>query len=83
MALLIIRSSYYLVFFFLLYAVAFSELGLTPLNIGLIVGVSFFFFISFIITGLNMDIKGLLRVLYSKPVRKADGTVEYSSKEKY
>jgi hypothetical protein len=24
-----------------------------------------------------MDTKGLLRVLYSKPVRKADGTVEY------
>ena len=36
-----------------------------------------FFLISFFITSPNMDTKGLLRVLYSKPVRKADGTVEY------
>ena len=36
-----------------------------------------FFLISFLVTSPNMDTKGLLRVLYSKPVRKADGTVEY------
>ena len=35
------------------------------------------FLISFFITSPNMDTKGLLRVLYSKPVRKADGSVEY------
>ncbi len=36
-----------------------------------------FFLISFFITSPNMDTKGLLRVLYSKPVRKDDGSVEY------
>tara|TARA_B100000579_G_scaffold386105_1_gene357604 strand:- start:192 stop:368 length:177 start_codon:yes stop_codon:yes gene_type:complete len=36
-----------------------------------------FFLISFFITSPNMDTKGLLRVLYSKPVRKPDGSVEY------
>tara|TARA_B100000575_G_scaffold283707_1_gene276862 strand:+ start:310 stop:486 length:177 start_codon:yes stop_codon:yes gene_type:complete len=36
-----------------------------------------FFLISFLVTSPNMDTKGLLRVLYSKPVRKADGSVEY------
>ena len=36
-----------------------------------------FFLVSFFITSPNMDTKGLLRVLYSKPVRKSDGTVEY------
>ena len=36
-----------------------------------------FFLISFFITSPNMDTKGLLRVLYSKPIRKADGSVEY------
>ncbi len=36
-----------------------------------------FFLVSFFITSPNMDTKGLLRVLYSKPVRKDDGTVEY------
>tara|TARA_Y100001968_G_C18715592_1_gene417777 strand:+ start:233 stop:406 length:174 start_codon:yes stop_codon:yes gene_type:complete len=36
-----------------------------------------FFLISFFITSPNMDTKGLLRVLYSKPIRKEDGTVEY------
>ena len=35
------------------------------------------FLVSFFITSPNMDTKGLLRVLYSKPVRKADGSVEY------
>ncbi len=36
-----------------------------------------FFLVSFFITSPNMDTKGLLRVLYSKPIRKADGSVEY------
>ncbi len=36
-----------------------------------------FFLISFFITSPNMDTKGLLRVLYSKPVRRDDGSVEY------
>ena len=36
-----------------------------------------FFIISFLITSPNMDTKGLLRVLYSKPVRNADGSVDY------
>ena len=36
-----------------------------------------FFLISFFVTSPNMDTKGLLRVLYSKPLRKADGSVEY------
>ncbi|WP_269610404.1 hypothetical protein [Prochlorococcus marinus] len=36
-----------------------------------------FFLVSFFITSPNMDTRGLLRVLYSKPVRNADGSVEY------
>ncbi len=52
-------------------------MGLTyPLAI-LLVLFGAFFLISFFITSPNMDTKGLLRVLYSKPVRKADGSVEY------
>ena len=61
-------------YFFLL---SFSEMGLSiPLVIILVV-FGGFFLISFFITSPNMDTKGLLRVLYSKPVRNADGTVEY------
>ncbi len=41
-----------------------------------------FFLVSFFITSPNMDTKGLLRVLYSKPVRKPDGTVEYPESRK-
>ena len=56
---------------------SFTEIGLSlPLIIVLVV-FGGFFLISFFITSPNMDTKGLLRVLYSKPVRKADGTVEY------
>ena len=52
-------------------------MGLTfPLVIILVMFGSFFL-ISFFITSPNMDTKGLLRVLYSKPVRKSDGSVEY------
>ena len=61
-------------YFFLL---SFLEMGLSlPLVIILVV-FGGFFLISFFITSPNMDTKGLLRVLYSKPVRKADGSVEY------
>ena len=52
-------------------------MGLTPLTGILIVSFGLFFLISFAITSQNMDTKGLLRVLYSKPIRKPDGTVEY------
>ena len=56
---------------------SFTEIGLSlPLIIVLVV-FGGFFLISFFITSPNMDTKGLLRVLYSKPVRKADGSVEY------
>tara|TARA_B100000965_G_C19554982_1_gene741792 strand:+ start:283 stop:492 length:210 start_codon:yes stop_codon:yes gene_type:complete len=60
-----------------LFLLSFSEIGLsTPLVI-LLVFFGGFFLLSFFITSPNMDTKGLLRVLYSKPVRKADGSVEY------
>jgi len=61
-------------YFFLL---SFSEMGLSlPLLIVLVI-FGGFFLISFFITSPNMDTKGLLRVLYSKPIRKDDGSVEY------
>ena len=56
---------------------SFSEMGLSlPLEI-ILVFFGSFFLISFFITSPNMDTKGLLRVLYSKPVRKGDGSVHY------
>ena len=65
-----------------LFVIAFSDMGLNPLIISLIALFGLFFLISFAMTSPNMDTKGLLRVLYAKPVRKADGTVEYPDKEK-
>jgi hypothetical protein len=60
-----------------LFLLSLSEMGLTlPLLIVLII-FGGFFLISFFITSPNMDTKGLLRVLYSKPIRKEDGSVEY------
>ncbi len=60
-----------------LFLLSFSEMGLTlPLALVLII-FGGFFLISFFITSPNMDTKGLLRVLYSKPIRKEDGSVEY------
>ena len=56
---------------------SFTEIGLSFPLIILLVVFGGFFLISFFITSPNMDAKGLLRVLYSKPVRKADGSVEY------
>ena len=61
-------------YFFLL---TFSEMGLSLPLIITLVFFGGFFLISFFITSPNMDTDGLLRVLYSKPVRKADGSVEY------
>ena len=60
-----------------LFLLSFSEMGLSlPLEI-ILVMFGGFFLISFFVTSPNMDTKGLLRVLYSKPLRKADGSVEY------
>ena len=56
---------------------SFAEIGLNFPLIILLVFFGGFFLVSFFITSPNMDTKGLLRVLYSKPVRKSDGTVEY------
>ncbi len=59
------------------FLLSFTEMGLSIPTIIILVFFGGFFLISFFITSPNMDTKGLLRVLYSKPVRKADGTVEY------
>ena len=61
-------------YFFLL---SFSEMGLSLPLVIILVLFGGFFLISFFITSPNMDTKGLLRVLYSKPIRKDDGSVEY------
>ena len=59
-----------------------SEMGLSMPLIFLLIIFGGFFLVSFFITSPNMDTKGLLRVLYSKPIRKADGTVEYPESRK-
>ncbi len=61
-------------FYFIL---SFSEMGLSLPLVLILVLCGGFFLISFFITSPNMDTKGLLRVLYSKPVRNEDGSVEY------
>ena len=61
-------------YFFLL---SFSEMGLNLPIVFILISFGGFFLISFFITSPNMDTKGLLRVLYSKPIRKEDGSVEY------
>ena len=60
-----------------MFALSLNEIGLNPITIILILIFGGFFLVSFAITSPNMDTKGLLRVLHSKPVRKEDGTVEY------
>ena len=65
-----------------LFLLSFVEIGLNKPIIFLLVFFGGFFLISFLITSPNMDTKGLLRVLYSKPVRKADGSVEYPESRK-
>ena len=59
------------------FLLSFTEMGLSLPLIVLLVIFGGFFLISFFITSPNMDTKGLLRVLYSKPIRKEDGSVEY------
>ena len=65
-----------------LFLLSFSEIGLNLPLIILLVLFGGFFLVSFFITSPNMDTKGLLRVLYSKPIRKSDGSVEYSESRK-
>ena len=65
-----------------LFLLSFDEIGLNIPIIILLVFFGVFFIVSFFITTPNMDTKGLLRVLYSKPVRKADGSVEYPESRK-
>ncbi len=65
-----------------LFLLSFSEMGLSLPIVFILFIFGGFFLISFFITSPNMDTKGLLRVLYSKPVRKADGTVEYPESRK-
>tara|TARA_Y100001968_G_C19306032_1_gene691671 strand:+ start:326 stop:502 length:177 start_codon:yes stop_codon:yes gene_type:complete len=57
-------------------------MGLNPFIVIILIIFGSFFVISFLITSPNMDTKGLLRVLYSKPLRKPDGTVVYPEREK-
>ena len=65
-----------------LFLFTFKEIGLSLPIIILLVLFGGFFLVSFFITSPNMDTKGLLRVLYSKPVRKSDGSVEYPESRK-
>ena len=65
-----------------LFLLSFEEIGLNIPIIILLVFFGGFFLVSFIITSPNMDTKGLLRVLYSKPIRNADGSVEYPESRK-
>tara|TARA_Y100001968_G_C19272321_1_gene674880 strand:+ start:180 stop:389 length:210 start_codon:yes stop_codon:yes gene_type:complete len=60
-----------------------AQMGLNLPLIILLIFFGGFFLISFFITSPNMDTNGLLRVLYSKPVRKADGSVEYPERRKF
>ena len=64
-----------------LFLLSFSEMGLTPPLAAILIIFGVFFLISFFITSPNMDTKGLLRVLYSKPIRRKDGTVIYPPKD--
>ena len=65
-----------------LFLLSFEEIGLNIPIIIILVLFGGFFLVSFFITSPNMDTKGLLRVLYSKPVRNADGSVEYPESRK-
>ena len=59
------------------FILSYEEIGLNLPLLILLVLFGGFFLVSFFITSPNMDTKGLLRVLHSKPIRKADGSVEY------
>ena len=65
-----------------LFLLSYEEIGLNIPLMFLLVVFGGFFLVSFFITSPNMDTKGLLRVLYSKPVRKADGSVHYPESRK-
>ena len=65
-----------------LFLLSFTQIGLNLPLIIILVLFGGFFLISFFITSPNMDTKGLLRVLYSKPVRNSDGSVEYPESRK-
>ena len=65
-----------------LFLLSFTEIGLNFPILIILVFFGCFFLVSFFITSPNMDTKGLLRVLYSKPVRKSDGSVEYPESRK-
>ena len=65
-----------------LFSLTFNEMGLNIPLIILLVFFGFLFLVSFVITTPNMDTKGLLRVLYSKPVRNANGLVQYPESRK-
>ena len=60
-----------------LFSLAISEIGLSPIAILVIAVFGLLFLVAFALTSGNIDSKGLLRVLYAKPLRKDDGTVEY------
>tara|TARA_B100000700_G_C14820138_1_gene749491 strand:+ start:88 stop:288 length:201 start_codon:yes stop_codon:yes gene_type:complete len=64
-----------------LFSLAISEIGLSPIAIFVMVVSGLFFLVAFALTSKNMDTEGLLRVLYAKPFRKEDGTVEYRKEE--
>ena len=66
-----------------LFLLSYEEIGLNLPLIILLVFFGGFFLVSFFITSPNMDTKGLLRVLYSKPIRKSDGSVEYPENRKH
>ena len=59
------------------FILSYEEIGLNLPLLILLALFGGFFLVSFFITSPNMDTQGLLRVLYSKPVRKDDGSVEY------
>ena len=65
-----------------LFLLSFEEIGLNLPLIIILVFFGGFFLVSFFITSPNMDTQGLLRVLYSKPIRKSDGSVEYPESRK-
>ena len=60
-----------------MFAITTIEMGLSPILMVLISLSTIFSFCAFIVTSKNIDLDGLLRVLYAKPLRKTDGTVEY------
>ena len=50
----------------MIFALSLEEIGLNKLSILLIITLTIFFLISFVLTSKNMDIEGLLETLYGK-----------------